>query len=399
MKKSLLFLIFLSIPLITFSQTKEDRIILNSLQENIRHIQSLSKEEGDASEEAQYIKTQFHLRGLQPAAGQLSFFQFIIKDYGKSYDMGTALSISGKELALNKDYVPLPYSAGGSVKGDPLIAVQEPNLPWIMDISQYSGTQLTGKDTDIRETMYKLASQAMHDKATAILFYNSNNSAPDIAFNTEDRKAALSIPVVYINHRAAAGYFKDQTSDARIDLKVQFYDKKDTAYNVIGELNNGAASTITFCAQQPEAKAAFLTLIPLLKDNKYFRNKNYLFVSLSEKDGTGYYFEHPSISPAQTDCMIFLNSRSPLETASSSVTVSGMQTSSQWGNILRKVKVRGITVQYSSDEEMQPKSLPSVPALTVSSAAGNEKGELEAIRFLTGLIKELNRSGNLTAAN
>lgn len=399
MSKRLLFLIIVILPAVAFSQSKEDRILMSSLKDNILFIQALSKYPGHDFRESQFLETQFQGAGLLPAYGKSSFLQPVIKDEGIRYQPGTTLFLSQKELVLNKDFIPLPYSGQGSVTGDPLIAVQEANLPWIMDISQYSGTQLTGTDTDMRETMYKLAMQAVHDKATAVLFYNSDSTAHDVSFDKNNKKTALPIPAVYINYAAAKYYFKDQTADAPVSLQVHFFDKKDTVYNVLGELNNHAASTIVFCAFQPENKAALMTLISLLKDNKHFKNKNYRFVCIANPDGAKYYFNNPGMTADQTDCILFLNRPLTGDETSHAFSISGINSSPEWENILRRAKPRGLVVHYSQTENLPANVISPVPFLTISPGLDNPDGEFEAVKYLADLVKELNRVGKLTGTN
>lgn len=397
MNSRVLFLIFLIIPFIAFSQNKEDREILSSLQENISKINLLSNGNSSTSSEKHYIEQQFQAAGLQPALNNNSYLQPIITDYGVQFIPGTSLSIHNKPLEAGKDFIPLPYSAQRTASGDPLIAVQEANLPWIIDINNYSGTQLTGTDRDENETMYKLASQAVHDKATAVLFYNSNNSAKDISFNVDDNKVPLTIPVVYINHAAAEQYFKDQTADAPIKLQVGFYDKKDTVYNVIGSINNGAASTIIFTAYQTGDKAALIALSRLLKNNKRYEKENYLFVAFSGKNGAGYFMEHPVINMDEADCIINLNGAGKPGSSFNNLTISGLHSSPAWESVLHRVKDREITVQNNAPDDS---FIANIPFLTFSGDNAGEvtpERELKTIKYLTELIRELNKTAKLPA--
>lgn len=399
MSNKVLFLIFLIIPLLAFSQNKEDREILHALQENISRISLLSNDSDSISSRDQFIEQQFQAAGLQPVLDNNAYLQPIISDLGRQFIPGTSLSVNGKTLTPGRDFIPLPYSAQGTVSGDPLIAVQEANLPWIVDISNYSGTQLTGADTDENETMYKLAAQAVHDKATAVIFYNSNKAAKDITFHAAGNKADLTIPVVYINHAASSQYFKDQTADANINLQVGFYEKRDTVYNVIGYLNNGAASTIIFTAYQPGDKAALISLSRLLQNSKRYEKENYLFVAFTDKKGPAYFIKNPVINLEKADCIIHLDGTGKLNTSSHNLNVSGIQTSPQWEAVLRKVRSREINIQKI--ENSPNYSIAGIPALTFSADnSGNisAESELRVVNYLAELIRELNRIGKLFAA-
>lgn len=399
MSNKILFLIFLIIPFLAFSQNKEDREILHSLQENISRLSLLSNDSNSISSGDHFMEQQFQAAGLRPVSNNHSYLQPIITDHGKQFIPGTSLSINSKTLSPGKDFIPLPYSAQATANGDPLIAVQEANLPWIVDISNYSGTQLTGTDTNENETMYRLAAQAVHDKATAVIFYNSNNSAEDITFHAAENKAPLTIPVVYINHAPSSQYFKDQTADAKIKLQVGFYEKMDTAYNVMGSIHNGAASTVIISAYQPGDKAALISLSKLLKNNKRCAKLNYLFVAFTEKKGPEYFMKHPVINLEQADCMISLNSTGKLNASSGNLMVKGTQTSPQWEPILHRVKSREINLQTADNISNSPGG--NIPAITFSTnTSGNisAESELKVVNYLAELIKELNRMGKLQAS-
>lgn len=395
MSSKALFLIFLIMPAIVFSQNKADKEILESLQENTAKINLLSNNDRSSPEGQKFVASKFQEAGLQPVINAQSYLQDVVHDAGRQFNPGTALSINDKALTPGADFIPLPYSAQGAISGDPLIAVQEANLPWIIDINNYSGTQLTGADTDENETMYKLAAQAVHDKATAVLFYSSNNAAKDVSFQAAGNKASLTIPVIYINKAAATSCFKDQTADARIKLQVAFHDKKDTAYNVIGRINNAAASTIIITAYQPGDKAALIGLSRLLKNNKRYGKENYLFVAYGGKKGTDYFMEHPVINMDQTDCIINLNGTSKLNPSSYDLTISGLHSSPAWESILRKVKDREITLQNKAPDDSSAINIPFLTFSGDNTSDVTAENELKVTKYIMDLIWELNRTGKL----
>lgn len=397
MSNKLLFLIFLIIPTTIFSQSKADKEILASLQKNISEINQLSDKGYSSAGEQKFIASKFQEARLQPAINSQSYFQNIIHNSGQQFDPGTTLSINGKALAPGVDFIPLPYSAQGSVFGDPLIAVQEANLPWVMDIGNDSGAPLAGADTDMYSAMYKSAAQAAQDKATAVLFYNSHADAKDISFHPKESNPSLTIPVVYINHAAAAQYFKDQTADAKIQLTVGFYDQRDTTYNVIGSIHNGASSTIIISASQPEDKAALIALSQLLINNKRYEKENYLFVAYGKNDGAAYFLKHPVININHVNCIIQLNGIGKSNTLSPNLIVSGTNTSPQWESILRKSKDREISLQQEVTNPLHD-SAPDIPSLTFSSDATgkvNAAAELKVVNYLAEIMRELNRIDKL----
>ncbi len=67
-------------------------------------------------------------------------------------------------------------------------------------------------------------------------------------FNPHDRPDPIAIPVVYITREAKRKYLKDESASVEIRLKVGFADRKRTGHNVVGFLNNGAATTVVIGA-------------------------------------------------------------------------------------------------------------------------------------------------------
>ena len=46
------------------------------------------------------------------------------------------LLINGTKLEAGKDYFPFPYSGNQKIESSPLLSVQEPEMPWFVDLKE-----------------------------------------------------------------------------------------------------------------------------------------------------------------------------------------------------------------------------------------------------------------------
>lgn len=378
-------------PALSLAQSKKDRAILNSLQENISGLRLLSNDSASSSADYSLMAEHFKAIGLTPLPGH-DYLQPVISNNGRKYTPGTTLFVNNKELEAGKDFFPLPYSAQGDAEGSPLIAVQEQNEPWIVDLANYSGIEPL-PDSLVMNAMYTLAQKAVDDHAKAVLFYHSNKTPAFPPAPLSTNRDPLRIPIVYVNPPAAKEYFNDATASAHIKLQVRFTERKDTAYNVVGTIDNGAAQTLIIGGHNPADKAALISLGRLLKQDKRFTGKNYLLVSFAGikngLSGEQYFLEHPPVDFGQVYCFINM-SHSPEADSLLTVTVSE-NTAPELKGLLDKMKSDDIIFRGDSFADYSNKV--SCPVLLLSSGVkyADAERELKAIKFLDTLLKEINR--------
>lgn len=382
---------FLIWPLSVFAQKKADKKLLENLQQ---HVTRLSDDTTASGTEA-YITDQFQAAGLTPVLK--SYRQAVISNAGKSYSPGTFLYLNDTLLAAGNDFVPLPFSAQDSVDGSPLIAVQEQNEPWIIDLASSFDAQPPYPDSLVVKTIYALTKQAQSDHAKAILFYSSNDSIqlpPDLPATGPD---SLSIPVVFINPPAAKKYFGDPTASVNIKLQVRFTEKHDTAYNIIGLINNGAPHTLIIGAHDAGDKAALIELGRALQQDKRLSQENYVLVAFAgERNGmTGeqYFLKYPAIDFKPVNGFFNLLHAGNLDPQNPSLYIGG-QESPEWKSIFDKAASKDIRIQEDSvaGSRLAATSFPVFSLSGPGESGSNANNELPVIKYLLAVIKEINRT-------
>jgi hypothetical protein len=363
--KNYFFFLLCFVTVTTYSQKikKDDRLIIEHLEEHIRYLADDKLEgrrTGTAGEKlaAAYISKQFDDLGLS-AKGNDGFYQTFDINEGKQIDKTTQLSIEGNELQLNKDYFPLVYSANTSIDALPSIALQESGMPWIYDLKEMLDENAGNPHFDISAALQKKALEVQKRGGTALLVFNTSSTKDDLAFDSLDRTEVLLIPVVYVNKNAAEKYFSDATATIDVKLKTAISQKKRTGTNVIGYIDNGAAHTVILGAhydhlgrgedansREVEQKmqihngaddnasgtAALIELARLLKASK--GTSNYLFIAFSGEElglfGSKYFTQHPTVDLSTVKYMINMDMIGRLNDASPVVTVGGYGTSPFW---------------------------------------------------------------------
>jgi hypothetical protein len=395
----------LIMPLAALSQKKADKKILGDLNYHLTH---LLRDTGSAGtlHDYEYIENQFRSAGIRPAGDHGSYRETVVTDKGMYYLPGTTLKVNDKTLIPGRDFIPLSYSAQGAVSGEPLIAVQEQNLPWIMNITNYIDSQIRMTDTGIAATLYRVVLQAEKDKASAVLFYHNTEHINDIPFDPEESFKPVNIPVVYMNSMAAKQYFRDSTASVNVKLQVEFHEKKDTAYPVIGEINNHAPATIIISANQPADKAVLIELAKLLKNNRQYEKQNYLFIAFSgEEPGyplSKYFIKHGAIDLNQVNCMINLDGTGRLALQNPVLSVDGINTSSLWKAVLDKVKSKQIAYKAETptpaDTSLMEMHIPTLSFSAPGTGHANAACELKVVEYMAALVRELNRTERLVFA-
>ncbi len=268
MKK--LLLIFAFVPVLLLSQTrkqrkaleaqrKADQQVISNLKSHIHFFETNSPNSAVVSKNGElavnYISDQFKTIGLEPK-GTNGYIQQFKLDEGKQIDQGTYLKVNGTLLATKKDYFPLSFSASKSVTGMPAMALKEKGVPWFIDIKDWLDDDTIKADFDITKTVQKEAGRAALKGATALFLYNSSNLTDNVHFNNRDKIPPSSIPVIYITPAGYSKYFIDQSQILDIELNVAFRETIKNANNVIGYINNGAASNIVIATAYDRVYAA-----------------------------------------------------------------------------------------------------------------------------------------------
>lgn len=426
---------------------KDDRQLLENLK---KHIQYLADDKlegrrtGTQGEKlaALYITNEFQKTGLSPRGTDTYLQPFEINE-GKAISPSTYLSIDGHPLQLHKDFFPLAASPDISFEALPSLSLQEPGMPWFYDLNELLQENATNPHFDINEAIRNSAKQIQKRGGTAVFIYNSSERPDGIQFNGKDRSEQLPIPVVYVNKEAATRFFRDQSASLDLKLKVEVAEKKRSGTNVVGFLDNGAATTVVIGAhfdhlglgedgnsREVEKKsqvhngaddnasgtAALIELARMLKGSK-LKNNNYLFVAFSGEElglyGSKYFTDHSPVDISTINYMINMDMVGRLNDSTRSITVGGYGTSPQWSVIYAKRGRKGLydeQLQFRFDSSGTGPSdhtsfyLKNIPVLfyftglhtdyhkpTDDYGKINYNGQMHVVKHIYSLIEEADR--------
>ena len=330
----------------------------------------------------EYISGQFSAAGLQ-AKGSDGFYQPFDIHEGKQINAATHFSVNGNVLVLEKDFFPFPYSSNIKMEASPAIALQEAGMPWFYNLKDALDENKNNPHFDLYDYIYTNAKKATAKGASAVILYNTTATDDKLAFNPKDKNQSLTIPVIYVSKAAAQKYFADETASLDIKLQTDLSDKKRTGHNVVGYLDNGAATTVIIGAHfdhlgygedgnsrnttheaaihngaddNASGTAALIEIAKQLKASKS-KNNNYLFIAFSGEElglfGSKYFTDHPTIDLKTVNYMINMDMVGRLNDSTHVVTVGGYGTSPVWGQVystydMAHVKKTDLNFKYDS---------------------------------------------------
>ncbi|MBW8685954.1 M20/M25/M40 family metallo-hydrolase [Chitinophaga rhizophila] len=433
-------LLALSLTLTTqlYAQKKADRKALGNIQTHINFLASDKLEgrrTGTQGERlaAEYIASQMQLAGLTPA-GDSGFLQTFPVSEGKLIANTSHLTVNKSTLTAGEQFVPLPFSAQKDAKGDVLPDVNEPDNIWLFNVNDFE----MSPHADPLEIYRQNAREAAKAGATGVIFYNGTEKTADVQKWLKVAVDPLTIPVMWVNE--ATSKMLDDAEDLRIDMKVDFASGRRTGTNVIGKIDNKAASTIVIGAHfdhlgygedhnslAPNDKtihhgaddnasgtAALLELARQLKASN-LQKYNYLFVAFSGEElglfGSKYFTEHSAIPTTSFNYMINMDMIGRLDPAKG-LQVGGIGTSPAWPALLQQAMPADIRANYDSSgtgpSDHTSFYLKNIPVLffftgthsdyhkpSDLAAKINYEGELAVIRVVYTLIEKTNEMDKL----
>ena len=356
------------------AQKKADRKTLGNLQAHITYLASDKLEgrlTGSPGEQlaAAYIATQMKLAGLTPK-GDNGYLQTFPVNEGKIIDTNTVLLVNNTPLKPGEQFIPLPFSAEKSAKGDVMPAVNEPDNIWLINVKEFDPQPHADPLDVYRQSAKEAASQG----AAGVIFYNGPESA-DVVYKWLSRETTpLSIPVLWVTDGISKTM--ESAEEIHISLKVAFGTGKRTGTNVIGFIDNKAPATIIIGAHfdhlgkgedhnslAPNDKtihhgaddnasgtAALLELARQLKET-HLKKYNYLFVAFSGEElglyGSKYFTNHSPVDLHSMDYMINMDMIGRLDTAKG-LQIGGIGTSPAWPEIVKAAAPAGLKLTYDS---------------------------------------------------
>jgi aminopeptidase YwaD len=325
---------------------------------------------------SQYITTYFEKCGLQPK-GTNGFLQPFEVNEGKQVLSSTILILDGEHMKQGKDFFPLAWSINSSVEAVASPSLSEAGGPWFWDLKDILEENKTNPHFDLNNTLREKEKAAAQKGATALFIYNSGTTADNLKYESKDRSALSTIPVVYCNRTLTEKITKDLSHTWDIKLKTEQGDKVRKGNNVVAYINNSAATTIVLGAHfdhlgygednnsrhtggaaihngaddNASGTAALLELARLLKTNGS-KNNNYLFIAFSGEElglyGSKYFVEHPTVSLTDVNYMINMDMVGRFSDSSKTITIGGIGTSPSWGALVNGEKKMPFGVKVDS---------------------------------------------------
>ncbi len=347
---------------------KADKIIVDNLKKHIEYLADDKLEGRRAGTNGEqlamdYIIGQFKESGILPR-GTESFPQSFEINDGKQMGSSSYFVINNTNLETGTDYFPFPFSPDKKVDAAPAIAIQEADMPWFVDLAEPLEENKNNPHFDLEEYIRTNSKKAADRGASAVILYNSSSVEDNLKFNAKDKSDKLFIPVIYVSKDAAKKYFQDKTATLNIKLRTEITEKKRIGHNVIGYIDNKAATTVILGAHfdhlgygedgnsmlrtgeklihngaddNASGTAALIELARILKTSKA-KNHNYLFIAFSGEEmglfGSKYFTEHPTIDLATVSYMLNMDMVGRLNDSTKVLTVGGYGTSPQWASVI-----------------------------------------------------------------
>ncbi len=348
---------------------KAEKIVVANLQTHISYLagdQLEGRRTGSNGEKLayEYISTEFLKAGLLTKGDNATFLQAFEVNDGRMVTNASHLIINGNDLAIEKEYFPLSFSSNGSLTTVASIALQENGSPWFYDIKDLLEANKNNPHFDLVDAVKIKAADAAKKKATTFFIYNSSAIKDELQFDPKAKTIPSAIPVIYVTKIAKEKFLKDETASLDIQLKIEIVDKKRYGHNVIGYIDNNAATTIIIGAHydhlgygedhnslytgttslihngaddNASGTAALIELSKLIKASKY-KNNNYLFICFSGEElglfGSKYFTEHPTVNFTTVNYMINLDMVGRLNDSTQGLNIGGYGTSPLWGQTL-----------------------------------------------------------------
>ena len=445
--KRILYCLLFTIQFATAQRLKKaDKAAVTNLQTNINYLADDKLEgrrTGSNGEKLayEYISNEFLKEGLVAHGDKGTFLQEFEVNDGKMIAKGSYLIVNGNDLVIDKDYFPLSFCKNSSLTTTASIALQENGTPWFYDIKELLEANKNNPHFDLTDAIKLKAAAAAKKTAIAFFIYNSSTIKDELQFDPKAKSELSTIPVVYITRAGKETYFKDETATLDIQLKTEIVDKKRYGHNVIGFIDNNAASTIIIGAHydhlgygedhnslytgitpqihngaddNASGTAAVIELGKLLKTSKY-KNNNYLFICFSGEElglfGSKYFTEHPTVDMTTVNYMINLDMVGRLNDSTHGLNIGGYGTSPAWGETMSandkffKIKFDSSGTGPSDHTSFYRKDIPVLFFFTgvhsdyhkPSDDADkiNYTGEWMVLKYIYKLIEDTNKKGKL----
>jgi aminopeptidase YwaD len=397
--------------------SKNDKILLANLQ---THVQALfadtagGRAMGTRGEKTtgDYIISGLSKAGVGPKGDHNGWLQTFTIDEGRQIGTDALFTVDEHPLTVGREWYPLAISPAAEVTGSPAMALPESGVPWFQDLREWLEASADNPHFDLIGEIRAKAISCAKKGATALILYNSSTRYPDkLIFDPRDKSEPANIPIMYITREAKHKYFKDESASVDLRIRISFAGKQRTGSNVIGFLDNGAATTVVIGTRYDNSSgsAAMIELARLLAASK-LKSNNYLFIVFSgsgpERMGSEYYAAHPAVDLKKTNYLLVLDQ---LSAPNDTLNIGGLTTSTTWAAVSNSVRERKALLLHFDSSAGQPGDQTTfyrqrIPLLVFSTGHGsaddpndpvNYPGELQTLKFIYALIEGANARGRL----
>ncbi len=386
----------------------------------------------------EYISAEFTKYGIQPK-GTDGFYQAFEIAEGKKIGPGTHFMVNEITLTPGKDFFPFPFSAAQNIEALTSVALQEPDMPWFVDLADILAENASNPHFDLTDYIRNNSAKAHDRGASAVIIYNSSATDDKLAFNAKDKSAVLPVPVVYINKNIAQRLLADKTASINLKLKTEITQATRKGHNVVGFIDNKASRTVILGAHfdhlgygedgnsmirtgekmihngaddNASGTAALIELSRILKGIRKPAT-NFLFIAFSGEElglyGSKYFTEHPTIDLGTVNYMINMDMIGRLNDSTRTVAIGGFGTSPQWSSVIRphdrklsfSIKIDSSGTGPSDHTSFYRKDIPVLFFFTgqhkdyhrPSDDAGliNYMGQLEIVQYINKVITTLDK--------
>ncbi len=424
---------------------KDDQGLVNNIKSHVSYLADDKLEgrrTGTVGEQLamKYISNEFENAGLEPK-GTNGFYQpFPVYD-GKQINATSFFSINDHPLTLNTEFFPLIFSDNEQMNALPAISLHEYAMPWFVDLADVLTENKENPHFDLTDYLKTKINQYISKGASALMLYNTSSMDDKLTFDGKDKTPPFSIPVIYITKEAAKKHLIDKHASIDIHFKIEIGEKNRTGNNVVGFIDNGAASTIIVGAHfdhlgygedgnsmfrsgeklihngaddNASGTAALIELSKSLKKSKSI-NHNYLFIAFSGEElglfGSKYFVENPTVELSAVTCMINMDMVGRMNDSTQTITIGGIGTSPTWGTVVNinqqtpfKIKVDSSGTGPSDHATFYRKNIPVLFFFTGLHTDYhkptddfdklNYEGEKNIIKFIETVIANLDKEKN-----
>lgn len=354
---------------------KKDKKVSKQLQTDIAFLASddlAGRRTGTEGETkaAAYIEKRYKELGIPAYKGQYRHtFHFT---YGREVAANTRIRFNNKQAKLNEEAFPLPFSGNGSTpQNDIMPDITEQGNVWL--VSLYTDKDQAGDPHfDCDKYMYEYARNAQKNGAKGVVFFDQYGAKYPVLFNGHSEYESLDIPVVCVTYDGYKKYIassQDGTARGAITTELVTAIKKTerTGTNIAAYIDNGAKYTVVIGAHydhlgfgedgnslyanaakehkihhgaddNASGTAALMAVARWVKSSK-LHHYNYLFIHFSGEElglyGSKAFVKDEQIDSARVAYMINMDMVGRLNDSTRALTLGGIGTSPEWGEVVK----------------------------------------------------------------